>query len=238
MAAERETAMQLVEARRLKPAEWNPRIVYEEQFKQLMRGIRDDPDFLHERPILATTDGTIYAGNMRYHALVALYTQGWRCPWGAGELVPVSIRDIPDTLAKARAIRDNLHAGNWQEMELGAILAEIASTPAGEAALPNLGLRDDELRNIMAAAGIGDSVDPFTMRRQDTLPAEAGGPSGGSGGENGTDSRGGPLTLVLHFSDVIALTDALHRLDDRRWRTVFGHSTIDVYDEHGKRLEH
>lgn len=231
--------LKVVAASLLKPAPWNPRIVYEEEFRQLKQGIKDDPDFLQERPILATRDGTIYAGNMRYRALLALYDDGWESPWGAGRLVPVSIRDIPEHVAKARAVRDNVHAGNWQEIELGQLLTEIAAEANGEALLPNLGLRDDELRNVMAAAGIGEAVDPFTMREQkpEGLPGDAPGTSGASDGEAGPERQREPLTILLRFSDALLLTDALFRMKLDSWRRIVGYTEIHGYDERGGEYE-
>ena len=52
----------------LHPAEWNPRDIRDERFQNLCRSIEADPEFLWRRPVLAQTDGTIYAGNMRFRA--------------------------------------------------------------------------------------------------------------------------------------------------------------------------
>jgi hypothetical protein len=133
-------------------------------------------------------------------------------------------------------VRDNVGFGNWQEMELGALLTEIAEQANGEAIIEHLGLRDDELRNVLASAGIGEAVDPFTMREQDTLPAEAGGPRGRSGGDSGMDGRGEPLTVVLRFPDVVALTDTLGRLRQRRWHETLGYVEVRGHDQRGNEI--
>jgi hypothetical protein len=45
----------------LTPAAWNPHSIKEERFDYLCRSLEVDPGFLLLRPILATTDGTIFA---------------------------------------------------------------------------------------------------------------------------------------------------------------------------------
>ena len=52
----------------LTPAPWNPRSIKDERFANLCRSLEADPEFLQLRPILATLDGTSFAGNMRYRA--------------------------------------------------------------------------------------------------------------------------------------------------------------------------
>lgn len=91
------TAVRQEAIERLHAAPWNPRQIKDERFKNLVRSIQADPDFLHHRPILATADGTIYAGNMRYRAAQHL----------GMATVPAIIEDIPEQLAKERALRDN-----------------------------------------------------------------------------------------------------------------------------------
>ena len=100
---------------RLKPAEWNPRILRDTRFKTLCKSLQSDPDFMELRPILATADGTIYGGNMRWRAASHL---GW-------ETVPAIIADIPEKLAKERAIRDNNSWGEWQDQDLSELLTEL-----------------------------------------------------------------------------------------------------------------
>src|SRR4026208_1157387 len=78
---EEQSTLVYVPTSELRPANWNPRVVYTEQFHQLMAMIRADPTFLQARPILAMDDGTIYAGAQRYRALCQLYRGGWEGPW-------------------------------------------------------------------------------------------------------------------------------------------------------------
>jgi hypothetical protein len=79
----------------LKPAPWNPRSINDPRFENLCLSLIADPDFLQLRPILATLDGTVFAGNVRLRAAQHL---GWL-------EVPAILVDIPEELAKERAMR-------------------------------------------------------------------------------------------------------------------------------------
>jgi len=107
--------MTRVPLKKLHPAPWNPRTLRESRFVNLCKSIEADPGLLDLRPILATKDGTIYAGNMRYRAVQHL---GWAD-------VPTVLSDIPEQLAKERALRDNGSWGEWVEDDLGHLLAEL-----------------------------------------------------------------------------------------------------------------
>ncbi len=110
--------------------------------------MRSDPEFLEHRPILAQVDGTIYAGNQRYQAARHL---GW-------ETVPAIIGDVPDHIAKERSLKDNAHAGEWQEQELAELLAELQ---LGGSELDLLGFEPFKLNQL-----IGDGVDDPTAEWQ------------------------------------------------------------------------
>jgi hypothetical protein len=205
----------------LRPSDENPRLVMVDEVERLKRSIQRDPHFLEERPVLAQRDGTIYAGEMRWRALRALFEEGWEAPWGRW-LVPVSLTDVPEALARERGIRDNLHAGEWQEIELAEALARIAEDAGAdmeaaeeeqrpwdepEHVLSGLGFRDAELRTIMAAAGIGEAVDPFSGRERPTegLPEPRGEPVQAPERTDGSQVPQLPYGLVVRFE----------RLDDR-----------------------
>jgi hypothetical protein len=93
----------------------NPRLVTDKRFKALCKSLENDPEFMELRPVLATKDGTIYGGNQRYRAAEHL---GWKD-------IPAVISDIPESLAKERAIKDNNQFGEWQEQELQEIIASL-----------------------------------------------------------------------------------------------------------------
>lgn len=128
---------------RLTPAPWNPRTIRDERFKNLCRSIETDPEFMRLRPVLATTDGTIYAGNMRYRAAQHL---GWKS-------VPAILADIPEQLAKERALRDNAQWGEWQDDELAQMLYELSESGSD---VDLLGFDEKALKKIMDEVAGGD----------------------------------------------------------------------------------
>lgn len=136
---------------KLKPAEWNPRILKDERFKQLCKSLENDPEFMELRPILATKDGTIYGGNMRYRAAKHL---GWK-------EVPAVMSDIPETLAKERAIKDNNQFGEWDDT-LSTLLDELEKEGVD---LETLGLEE----SIITAL---DSLDEVEEDEAPPLPAK------------------------------------------------------------------
>lgn len=93
----------------------NPRIIKDKRFETLCKSMTEDPAFLELRPVLATKDGRIYAGNMRYRAAQHL---GWKD-------IPAIITDIPEKLARERAIKDNNEYGEWNNDELATLLDEM-----------------------------------------------------------------------------------------------------------------
>lgn len=129
----------------LKPAPWNPRLIRDARFQQLCRSLEADPAFMDERPILATADGTIYAGNMRWRAAQHL---GW-------ETVPARIADIPEQLAKERALRDNNQFGEWQEQELAELLAGLQTAGSD---LDLLGFDEGRLSALLDSVGLNGDV--------------------------------------------------------------------------------
>jgi ParB-like chromosome segregation protein Spo0J len=135
-----------VPVERLKPAPWNPRTIRDPRFENLCRSIEADPEFLERRPILAQADGTVYGGNMRLRAVQHL---GWSD-------VPAVLDDIPDQLAKERALKDNRGWGDDLDDDLGALLASLGDTGTD---LSLLGFEDGELERLLAQAD-GRVVDP------------------------------------------------------------------------------
>jgi ParB-like chromosome segregation protein Spo0J len=92
-------------------------------------------------------DGTVYAGNMRLRAALHL---GMRH-------VPAIVEDVPDRLAKERALRDNAQWGEWEDDGLAAMLREMDN---GESEVEYLGFPERELQQLLdrpgPAAGLGD----------------------------------------------------------------------------------
>lgn len=128
----------------LKPAPWNPRTVKTTAFKSLCASLEADPDFLWRRPILATADGTVYAGNQRYRAAEVL---GW-------SHAPAVVEDVPERLAKERALRDNNNAGEYQEDQLAELLYGLKQDGA---LLDGLAFDNSEVDRLLASVGVGGS---------------------------------------------------------------------------------
>lgn len=154
----------------LQPAPWNPRIITDERFENLCRSIASDPAFMWERPILANRNGIIYAGNMRYRAVAHL---GW-------PQVPARISDIPDRLARERALRDNQQWGEWQEDQLGELIYGLQQEGAD---LGLLGFDAKALTDLLDGIGVtttggaaeGLQQDPGAqIERADELAAKLG----------------------------------------------------------------
>lgn len=220
----------------LRPADWNPRIVMTPQFRQLVSMIRADPGFLLARPVLAMDDGTIYAGNQRYRAVCQLYRDGWESPlWPLGH-VPAILSPITEAEAKARAIRDNTHAGHWQELALAEALVEIASA-SGEDTLPTLGLTDTELTNILATAGVTDPVHPVTGRDID-VEARSGAQEGQNPPSPPTDAPTAipPLSVVLVFEHEVQREQAMWYLGRAHIRRELGYPSMAAYGADGEMI--
>jgi DNA modification methylase len=107
--------IEMVPVARLRPAEWNPRSIQRDEFEALKRSLAADPDLLARRPILATPDGEVVAGNMRLRAAIAL---GWT-------EVPAVIEEMDAALARKRLVRDNVAAGEWEEQDLAELLYKL-----------------------------------------------------------------------------------------------------------------
>ena len=145
--ARQRVAVRLVPVGELHTAPWNPRIITEERFKNLQAAMRADPGFLALRPVLARSDGEIYAGNMRYRAAVAIGL----------ERVPAIVEDVDDATAKARAVRDNEQWGEWEESALAKLLQGMSEQGAD---LALLGLYERELEALIGTGLEEAAPDP------------------------------------------------------------------------------
>ena len=122
------------------PAPWNPRMIREERFKNLCDSIEADPEFLWRRPVLAMLDGTIYAGNMRYRAAAHLGRKS----------IPAIVEDVPEQLAKERALRDNAQWGDWNDDQLAEMVYQMAASGSD---VKLLGIEEDELARLLGLTG-------------------------------------------------------------------------------------
>jgi DNA modification methylase len=162
------TAVAAVPLNRLKPAEWNPRLVKSDRFINLCWAITADPAMLWLRPSLAMEDGTIYAGNMRWRAIDFMWKKG--CPvdpsrpnkeppvWSTAAslagiepgMIPAIIEDVPEQVAKERALRDNGAWGEWQDQDLAELLFGLQEQGSD---LLTLGFSDKEIESLLDLSG-------------------------------------------------------------------------------------
>lgn len=157
----------------LRPAKWNPRTISASQFRKLQDSLERDPKLLWSRPVLATTDGTIYAGSMRYKAAVAL-PESWRREHFGMDGIPAVLEDVSLEFAKERALRDNGSWGGWAELDLAEILAELETRGVP---LETLGFEANELERLLALVigqtqGDDDAFDPTAPSHPTTEPGD------------------------------------------------------------------
>lgn len=133
--------VKLVKLSALRPAPWNPRLISDARFQNLCNSISADPGLLWSRPVLAVADGTIYAGHMRYRAAEAI---GLR-------QIPAIVEDIPEHVAKERALRDNAQWGEWDDDELSLLMRELEQLGS---AVDVLGFDGDEIERLLAESEV------------------------------------------------------------------------------------
>ena len=101
----------------------NPRKIESEGFQRLCSGMKDDPEFLEARPIIAsnrTGKLVVVAGNQRLRAAQSL----------GMETVPVIIVNLSEEKEKLWSLKDNLHQGDW-DWDALAEFDEMLLTDAG-----------------------------------------------------------------------------------------------------------
>lgn len=99
----------------LRPNERNPRSISRQRFDDLVYSLREDPDMLQARPIVALPDGRVIMGNMRLRAAIEL---GW-------ETIPTMVVDLDETRAAQWLVRDNVPYGEWEEDGLAELMYEL-----------------------------------------------------------------------------------------------------------------
>lgn len=104
--------VRLYDTELLVPSEINPRKMKSaSDFTRLCNSIEDDPQFLVLRPILASKNTktgiiSIYAGEQRWRAARQL---------GYSEVPAIVEDDVPSDVKEQRMLKDNIHAGVWDE---------------------------------------------------------------------------------------------------------------------------
>lgn len=87
----------------IKPNPDNPRTIRDDNFKKLVKSIKEFPEMLDARPLVLNKEHIILGGNMRYKAAKEA---------GLTEL-PVKIVDWPEDKQREFIIKDNVSGGDW-----------------------------------------------------------------------------------------------------------------------------
>lgn len=95
--------MQRVKISAVKENPNNPRFIKDEQFRKLVKSLKDFPEMAEVRPIVVNQDMVVLGGNMR---LKAMKEAGWR-------EVPVEIVDWTEGQQREFIIKDNGSFGAW-----------------------------------------------------------------------------------------------------------------------------
>ena len=82
----------------------NPRIIKDENFKKLVRSIRDFPEMLRIRPIVVNDDMMVIGGKMRLMACHVLKLT---------EIPVIKASELTEEQQREFIIRDNAHYGEW-----------------------------------------------------------------------------------------------------------------------------
>lgn len=117
---------------RLRPWSRNPRWIRPERLKELMTAMTAERQMLLAKPIWALPDGTVFAGNQRLAAALAL---GWK-------MIPVIIvHGLTETQVRTWALLDNNSFGDWDQPALAEFLADLLAEGV-DAALTGFETRD------------------------------------------------------------------------------------------------
>ncbi len=122
------------------PAEYNPRIITDEGYRNLKTSLEKDPEFMKARPLIVNTfsgrEGIVIAGNQRLKAAKDL---GW-------EKIPCVLVKVALDKEKAWNLKDNKSQGENEPAGLSEILSELHEEGFD---LTSLGFNAQELVDIM-----------------------------------------------------------------------------------------
>lgn len=116
----------------------NPRTISKEAFEKLKKSVGDFSDYFEGRPCLANeVDGkkTIFAGNQRFRAAVAL---GWT------EVPCVIYKDLPPEEQQRLTVKDNIQLGDWDfDILANEFDIEMLEEEGLDGVMPDLSVLDD-----------------------------------------------------------------------------------------------
>lgn len=95
--------MQKVKINEVKENPNNPRFIKDEQFRKLVKSLKEFPEMASVRPIVVNSEMVVLGGNMR---LKAMKEAGWK-------EVPVEVVDWSEEKQREFVIKDNGSFGSW-----------------------------------------------------------------------------------------------------------------------------
>lgn len=92
----------------IKPNPDNPRLIKDQDFKDLVKSLKDFPEMTEAREVVVNKDMMILGGNMRYNAAIEL---GWT-------EIEVKVVDWPEAKQREFIIKDNIQKGehDWDKL--------------------------------------------------------------------------------------------------------------------------
>jgi ParB-like chromosome segregation protein Spo0J len=97
------TIMEMIDIKKIKGNDVNPRLIKDEKFKKLVQSIKDFPEMMEVRPIVVNKEMVVLGGNMRLKA----------CLHAGLKKVPIDVVDWSEEKQSEFIIKDNVGFGEW-----------------------------------------------------------------------------------------------------------------------------
>lgn len=141
----------------------NPRKIDARRLDDLIASMRDAPEMLLAKPLLATPERIVFVGNHRLRGAIEIPLR---------ELAVITVSGLSDAELRMWALRDNNQWAAWDEPLLGELLAELT---AGGIDLALSGFESLEIDRLLAGFGSmrdPDEVPPLPQGEPDSKPGE------------------------------------------------------------------
>ena len=102
--------MEYLSVKKVKNNPNNPRTITEDNFKKLVKSIKDFPKMLELRPLVVDENMVVLGGNMRLKACIEA---------GLKKVPVLSVQDLTEEQKKEFIIKDNIGFGDWDWANLG-----------------------------------------------------------------------------------------------------------------------
>jgi hypothetical protein len=182
--------------RELHESEINPRRIDADRFAALIHAMEQDPDMLDARPIIATLDGEVVAGNMRLRAAAAMHGDPGYPNFNAyvdrRGGVPTFLANLSEKRKREWMLRDNQPYGEYVETSLQALLADYTAMDDADPLLT--GFEPDAIDRLLGSGPASDDGD--------------------GAGDAGVDADPDVWGVVVECDDEQAQVELLERLDD------------------------